>query len=98
MEPSETPIPGCQGRMFPSLADRRANTSHRGVVFGFVVKSLGLGQSGHKVTVDEAAWNHCLECPRFRPTVPAMTSPWRVSRSKRPLPGKPKPPEGMNHA
>jgi hypothetical protein len=70
--------PSCYGKMYPALGDKTPNVIHKGMVFGFVIKSFGLMQSGHEVVVDDAAWKACLSCPHHRDCYDLSTARFQI--------------------
>jgi hypothetical protein len=52
--------------MFPDLLELRRNRKNRGKVFGAFVQSFGVGVQERKVSVDDAAWDECLNCAEYR--------------------------------
>jgi len=56
----------CYGAMFPDPLHFIDNRPASAKVFGFELESAGWGsRSGRRISVDEAAWEDCLACPRY---------------------------------
>jgi hypothetical protein len=55
----------CIGEIFPDLGKARLNILSGGKVFSALIKSHGLGIQSEELSVDEAQWKSCMECPQF---------------------------------
>ena len=55
----------CYGSMFPNSIDQAPNKIHQGKVFGFVIRSLGIGRTGREMKIDEKQWEECIKCPLY---------------------------------
>ena len=53
----------CYGRMFPSLLPSTGGGTFKGKVFGFQVDRPGMVVTRRSATIDQKAWQQCLECP-----------------------------------
>ena len=57
----------CYGNLFPDLRHLGINKAHTGEVFGCRLNSVGIGVQSVEFSVDEKKWEHCTECPHYRP-------------------------------
>ena len=58
--------PSCFGRIFPDLAKLKYNTPLKGQVFTVLIESTGMFVQRRSLSVDQAAWDACQQCPHFR--------------------------------
>jgi hypothetical protein len=56
----------CYGKLFPDLSRRlEPNQPRGGAVFGCTAHGAG-GAKSVSVTVDDAKWEQCVDCARYR--------------------------------
>jgi hypothetical protein len=53
----------CYGKIFPSNAWRQSGKDRPDAVFGYVFQQAGTATRTPEITVDLAAWDHCVQCP-----------------------------------
>jgi hypothetical protein len=56
----------CYGKLFPDVTRLELDQQHAGAVFGCRRNSFGNGEPAVAITVDEANWERCVDCPHYR--------------------------------